>query len=433
MRKTIVLGGLLILLQLPLLAYLLLAERTWGGKGRDGASGVAVAGDGSVYVTGETQSFGEGGGDAFLLKYSATSRLLWRRTYGTAPDPENSGAEAGIDVAVAPDNGIVVLGNYRDGNIFLAKFNSDGELVWDLTWGSGQEGASAIDIAPDGTIYVAGVTFGFDLPQGDAFLLRFSSAGQLDWQRTWGGEFFDAARGVAVATDGNIFISGDTIFSSNSAFLVKFAPDGSVIWEREWGLLGGSPDDDQTVGNAVAAAPDGGAYVAGGAFGVLVNRNLVAVHFDAAGNFVWQSVGGPGFGAAEDLAVGPDGRIHVSGTVLSEPSGGNAFVWTLNPKGKGKDAALWGGDDPFQPDTGASIAVTPEGAIVVAGVAGEAPYAFSNGRSSAKRATTFLSTITGTVTTPAGVVGNPAAIVNTVGGRQTFAGETDAFLIRVEQ
>ena len=104
------------------------------------------------------------------------------------PEPENSGEEAGIDVAVAPDNGIVVLGNYRDGNIFLAKFNADGDLVWDLTWGSGQEGASAIDIAPDGTIYVTGVTFGFDLPQGDAFLLSFSSGGLLNWQRTWGGE-----------------------------------------------------------------------------------------------------------------------------------------------------------------------------------------------------------------------------------------------------
>ena len=171
----------------------------------------------------------------------------------------------------------------------------------------------------------------------------------------------------------------------------------------------------------------------GGAFGVLVNPNLVAVHFDAAGNFVWQRVGGPGFGAAQGVAVGPDGQIHVTGTVLSEPSGGNAFVWTLNAKGKGRDAALWGGDDPFQPDTGASIAVAPDGAIVVAGVAGEAPYAFISGRTIAKRALTFLKTITGNVTTPAGVVGNPAAVVNTAGGSQTFAGETDAFLIRVQQ
>ena len=135
MRKTIVLGGLLILLQLPLLALVLLQERTWGGREE------TVRGRGRRR---RWQRLRDRRDAKFRGRWrrrvspeiQATSRLLWRRTYGTAPDPENSGAEAGIDVAVAPDNGIVVLGNYRDGNIFLAKFNGDGELVWDLTWGT---------------------------------------------------------------------------------------------------------------------------------------------------------------------------------------------------------------------------------------------------------------------------------------------------------
>jgi len=111
MRKTIVLGTTLILLQIPLQAHVLLQQRTWGGADRDGANGVAVAGDGSVYVTGSTRSFGVGDDDAMLLKYAPNGTLLWQLTYGTAPDPSNSGQESGIDVAVAPDNsGVVVLG-----------------------------------------------------------------------------------------------------------------------------------------------------------------------------------------------------------------------------------------------------------------------------------------------------------------------------------
>jgi outer membrane protein assembly factor BamB len=159
---------------------------------------------------------------------------LWQRTYGTAPDELNSGSEFGIDVAVAPDNsGVVVLGNYRDGNIFLAKFSTEGAVIWDLTWGGNQEGATAVAIAPDGTIYVTGATFDFGAGQSDAFLLSFTPTGTLNWQRTWGGDFFDVARGVAVATDGNIYITGDT---GNSAFLVKFFPDGTVGVQREWGI-----------------------------------------------------------------------------------------------------------------------------------------------------------------------------------------------------
>src|SRR5688572_21512593 len=205
-RRTTVLlvtGFSFILNAFNLLAYDLQQERTWGGPDRDGALGVAAAPDGSVYVTGPTRSFGtvSGDEDTFLLKYAADGALLWQRTYGTAPDELNSGQESGIDIAVPPDNsGVVVLGNYRDGNIFLAKFSTEGAVIWDLTWGGNQEGATAVTIAPVGTIYVTGATSAFGAGQNDAFLLSFTPIGTLNWQRTWGGDSFDVARSVAVAT-----------------------------------------------------------------------------------------------------------------------------------------------------------------------------------------------------------------------------------------
>jgi hypothetical protein len=157
------------------------------------------------------------------------------------------------------------------------------------------------------------------------------------------------------------------------------------------------------------------------------------VRFDGAGNFIWQMVGGPGFGTAQDVAVGPDGNVHVTGNVLTDggDSGANAFVWTLLANGKAHDAAVWGGTDPFELERGASIATAPDGAILVAGAAGAPPYTFSRGSKNAKAARTFLNTIVGTVTEPAGVVGISAAVPNIVAGSETFAGVSDAFLLRV--
>jgi hypothetical protein len=433
MRKTIVLGTTLILLQIPLQAHVLLQQRTWGGSDRDGANGVAVASDGSVYVTGSTRSFGAGGDDAFLLKYGANGTLLWQRTYGTAPDPLNSGEESGIDVAVAPD-GVVVLGNYRDGNIFLAKFTPAGVRLWDRTWGANNEGASAVAIAANGTIYVTGVT-GFGAGQGDAFLLSFASSGALNWQKTWGGAGGDVPNGVAVATDGNnVYIAGDTQFTANSAFLVKFATNGSVVWQREWGLLGKNGVAGETRGTGVAAAPLGGAYVSGSSTSAGADPNLLVARFDAAGNFVWQRVGGPGFGDTQDIAVGPDGNVHVTGNILTDGgnSGANAFVWTLLANGRGNDASVWGGIDLFELESGTSIAVAPGGDILVAGSAGAPPYTFSRGSKNAKAASTFLAPIAGTITTPTAVPGIPAAVVQTPAGSQTFDGVSDAFLLRVQ-
>jgi hypothetical protein len=171
MRKTIVMGTILVLVQVPLLAYVLLQERTWGGTDRDGARGVAVrALDGSVYVTGSTRSFDPGGEDAFLLKYDAGGSLIWQRTYGEATDATAVRAESGVGVVVAPDDsGVLVAGNYNGGRIFVVKFDHDGGLMWDLTWGGDQESAAGISLASDGTIYVTGVTRSFDVGQGDAF------------------------------------------------------------------------------------------------------------------------------------------------------------------------------------------------------------------------------------------------------------------------
>jgi hypothetical protein len=438
MRKTVVLGTILVLVQIPLLAYVLLQERTWGSTDRDGAHGVAVrATDGSVYVTGSTRSFDPGGEDAFLLKYDAGGSLLWQLTYGEATDATTVRAESGADVVVAPDDsGVLVAGNYNSGRIFLAKFNHDGGLIWDLTWGGDQESASGISVAPDGTIYVTGVTDTFDAGQGDAFLLSFAPGGTLNWQRTWGGPFFDLPRGVAVATDGGIYISGDTVFSANTAFLVKFAADGSVIFQREWAVVGKSPfpEDDETLGGGVAAAPDGGVYVAAWTFGAGFNPNLIAAQFDAAGNAVWNRVGGPGFGSAVGIAVGGDGHVHVTGSILSEDelTGGNAFVWTLLGNGKPDSAAIWGGNEEFQGESGEGIAVTPAGNVIIVGAAGAPPYALDRGSKGGKSVDLVVAEIVGTVTDPAGVVGVTAAVVNTPAGSETFAGVSDAFLIRLQ-
>ena len=107
-------------------------------------------------------------------------------------------------------------------------------------------------------------------------------------------------------------------------------------------------------------------------------------------------------------------------------------MWTLSAAGKGNDAAIWGADDPFESESGASIASAPDGAILVVGSAAAPPYTFGRGSKNAKAARTFLATIAGTVTTPAGVLADPAAVVNVPAGSETFAGVSDAFLIRVQ-
>lgn len=429
MRRVIVLGTVLVLVQIPLLALVLSQQRTWGGPDVEEADEIAVAPDGSVYVAGTTLSFGAGDRDAFLLKFAADGSLAWQRTYGTGPVEEFTRAdEFGLGVAAAPDGSAYITGQFADGNLFLAKFDSDGNLLWERTWGGNGNVSNGVEVAPDGSVYVAGITFTFDVGQGDALLLKFAPHGALIWARTWGGPFFDAARDVALGPDGGIYLAGDTnSFFANDAFLVKFAPDGTVLWERDWGTAGTS-EAGLTAAFGVGTWQDGSVYITGNSFGTGVDETVILVKFDPNGLLVWEKLAEPSFGTGTDVAVGPDGHVYVTG-IADPDAGGDLFVLKFLPDGRARETRTWGG---AEQESGQSIAIAPDGTIVVAGLAGAPPYRFRHVRHRTRVPNSFLVTPTGTVTVPPGIVGVPSGVVTNPNGSLSFAGATDAVFLRLQ-
>jgi uncharacterized delta-60 repeat protein len=239
----------------------LLWQRTWGGTLGETALGVATSGDGaSVYIIGQTLSFGAGNIDAFLVKFDASGNLVWQRTWG---GPIN---ETGQAVAVAGDGSVYVAG---DGNSFfgndaiLLKFAADGTLIWQRDWraATGQNDESAalgVATAPDGSIYMTGRALIAGSGQNGA-LVKFTPDGSVVWERTWGSGL-DAALGVTVAPDGTMVMTGNTGFGSGGgdAFVVRFlATTGRAIDAATWGGV------DNESGESIAVASDGSVYVAG--------------------------------------------------------------------------------------------------------------------------------------------------------------------------
>src|SRR5439155_8573257 len=136
----------------------LLWQRTWGDNGNIG-NAVKVAADGSVYVAGFTFTFGIGQGDALLLKFAPDGTLVWARTWGSP------GFDSAHDLAIGPDGGIYIAGDTNN-DAFLVKFAPDGTLVWEREWGTmgmfqtAQTTAFGIGLAPDGSVYITGNSFG---------------------------------------------------------------------------------------------------------------------------------------------------------------------------------------------------------------------------------------------------------------------------------
>jgi len=266
-----------------------------GGMDWDICYSIAVAADGSCYVTGETFSanfpvvnaynpiYG-GHIDAFVAKFSSLGELLWS-TYlggslsdwaeGLVVDSTGqcciTGITGSIDFPTTPQ--AFDYTHNGDWDVFFTKFSADGTLVYSSYLGGfGWDYGIAIAAAPEGSCYLAGFTASFNFPTlqafnntygnwGDAFVAKFSADGSLLWSTFFGGAGADWALALA-ATRSGCYLTGYT-FSSNfpvkrafdrtynggpkDAFVSKFATNGSLLWST---YLGGR-DTDEAAGIAV--------------------------------------------------------------------------------------------------------------------------------------------------------------------------------------
>jgi hypothetical protein len=142
---------------------------TWGGSNFD--DGFGMTSDGTfLYVTGLTLSKGKGG-QIFLLKYDKDLNLVWERIWGGA------GGETARSVEVDSDGNILIAGltsSYGAGgdDVVLLKYSPEGELIWYQTWG-GALNEAIHGMAIDGDfVYLAGNTDSFSKGMNDALIIK---------------------------------------------------------------------------------------------------------------------------------------------------------------------------------------------------------------------------------------------------------------------
>jgi hypothetical protein len=288
-------------------------QRTWEGPDQfanDRGTDVAVAPDGSAYVTGSTLGVR---GDVLLLKFSSDGSLLWQRRWDTGA------TERGEALALAGDGSVYVVGgtNLGDGHLVLLRFAPDGTLLSQRIFGPAR--GDGVAVAADGSVYIAG---GAGRPGGgaDVVLAKLDSTGALVWQRAYSGsEIADARGGVAIGADGSAYVAGAIQAASRKvvvdALIVKFDAAGNLLWDRGWGGRSGD------VGGGVAALADGTAILVGesNSFGAGSDDAFV-LRLSADGRGIDANTwGGLGIDHGEDAVVAPDGTL-VAGATTENPA-----------------------------------------------------------------------------------------------------------------
>ncbi len=234
-------------------------QKTYGGAGIDMAYSIRQTSDGGYIVAGYTDSFGAGGSDIWVLKLDSTGGIVWQKTYGGIFYDE------GRSIQQTSDGGYIVTGSTESfgagsEDIWVLKLDSTGGIVWQKTYGgiSNDEGRS-IQQTSDGGYIVSGSTYSFGAGGPDIWVLKLSSTGVPQWQRTYGGTDYDEGRSIRQTSDGGYIVAGYTEFGAGGPdiWVLKLSSTGVPQWQRTYG---GSDYDDAY---SIQQTSDGGYIVAG--------------------------------------------------------------------------------------------------------------------------------------------------------------------------
>lgn len=307
------------------------------GTGEDLAWGIAVDGDGNVYVTGYVEGVDR---DIWVGKYTSDGYLVWTSTYNGSFNAQDEGQGIAVD-----KSGNVYVCGWETGvgsgvNRWLRKYNPGGEVVWtEVSTTAGGDACYGVTVDDAGNIYVTG----YESPAGneDIFVAKIDSDRNLVWADTYSGSGNqdDVGHGITVDDEGNVYVVGYEYVpgEDRNIWVRKYDKDGKVVWTKTH--HGGAPGG-RDYGYGVAVDKEGNVYVCGSEQVTGEGDNIWVGKYSSDGDVVWTGTyNGPanGYDEGSDITIDGTGNVYVTGareltgnmeTWLRKYTSDGDIVWT---------------------------------------------------------------------------------------------------------
>lgn len=397
-------------------------EQLWSARFGDGEQqiGYAVAVDAweNMLVAGSVSGSADFGGgvltsagqrDFFVAKFGPDGSHVWSKRFGDANDQYDPAIAVDVagDVILAGglegtiDFGGGALTHAGWGDVFVAKFGSDGTHVWSKRFGDGDvQKANAVAVDASGNVIVAGILRGVANFGGgsltsaginDVFVAKFTSAGAHVWSKRFGDASNQFPTGVAVDASGHVAVAGTfqgtinfgggslTSGGDTDIFLATFGSDGAHLWSKRFGDASSQSAEAVAVdasGNLVLTGGfQGNANFGGSALTSAGGMDVFVARFGPDGNHLWSARFGDGAvqlanGVAADasgnaiIAGRLEGATDFGGGALTSAGGGDLFVAKFGAGG----AHIWSkrfGD--VEPQMANGVAVDASGNAIGTG------------------------------------------------------------------
>ncbi len=237
----------------------ILWTKVYGGSSADGAYSLQQTADGGYIIAAHTNSFGAGMHDIYLIKTDANGDTVWTKTYG-------AGSQDYLRAVQQTADGGYIMVAHSDGfgagssDVYVVRANENGDTLWTRSYGgSGGDFGYSIRQIIDGGFIIAGYTSSFGAGRSDVYLLKIDGDGDISWAKTYGGSAADYGYSVRQTSDRGFIIAGQTFsFGANGdVYLIRTDTEGNLLWSYAYG---GAAEDK---GWSVQQANDGGYIIAG--------------------------------------------------------------------------------------------------------------------------------------------------------------------------
>ncbi|MDC8098345.1 T9SS type A sorting domain-containing protein [Chryseobacterium rhizosphaerae] len=260
-------------------------QKSLGGSNLEWAKSIKHTTDGGYIVAGHSSSTdgdvtgNHSGGqlymtDYWIVKLNSSGGIQWQKSLG------GNSIEEANSIQQTNDGGYIIAGTAAssDGDVtgshgsfdyWIVKLDSSGNIQWEKTFGGDiVEQAYSIQQTADNGYIIAGYTNSSNgdvtvaYGEEDFWIIKLDQTGNLQWQKSYGSNSKDYAYSIQQTTEGGYIVAGSTNsiiggISYSDCLIMKLNSSGDLQWQKK---IGGSHDDYAT---AIKQTIDGGYIVAG--------------------------------------------------------------------------------------------------------------------------------------------------------------------------
>lgn len=306
-------------------------NRTYGGIQPDMAYSVQQTNDNGFAIVGHTSSFGAGSADFWLVKTDTDGNTQWNKTYG------GLGRDEAYSIQQTSDGGYILGGSTRSfgagsSDFWLVKINSSGELMWNKTYGGlFFDIAYSVQRTSDGGYVVAGSTDSLGSGSEDFWVVKTDPNGGMQWNKTYGGLYDEVAYSVQQTSEEGYIVCGYT--SSFGAgyedfWLLKIDPNGNILLNKTYG------GENSECAYLVQQTNDNGYVIAGSTYSLGTELDVWLVKTDSSGNMQWnKTYGGTLDEEANAVRQTSDGGYIIAG--FTDSFTDNRDIWLIKTDSSG--------------------------------------------------------------------------------------------------